>query len=322
MRKPEENPEGQSQGQPEGHKDEARPSRRDFVRLSGVTGAAALLAGAGGGTSLAAGTDHTQQGGNLPLSSPTPSPSASPCPKPSTACGDPNEQGVLLWDKVRVCLKQKQPPPQTSCLNTTAHYVILHGSPETDHNYLLVPTCRIKGIECPFIWGPPAYPFYWNDAWNEAQASGAAPVKYSDIGLGINSKKDRTEQQLHIHMAGILPGVQGQLNKLEKSGDITSDPKKWQQQIMPVEGFDHKKKQKVTRTYRALVLTGKADLNQNMFQFLGRYVTAAQADMENQTMVVTPRNAGGFYVLNSDPALSGGGTGTCDLLLVYDKANQ
>lgn len=213
-----------------------------------------------------------------------------PCPDPSAECGHREDHGrdnFLLWEKVLVSVGVRLPPPKVDCLKRTDNYVVLHGSPETNHNYILLPTCRVAGIECPYIWGPPAYPFYWNDAWSEAQVSGAAQVMYADIGLGVNSKPARTQDQLHIHMAGILSGVQGQLNSHEKAGRITSDPKKWQQQIVPVEGFDHQKRQTATRYYRALIFTSKADLNQNMFEFLGRHVPAAHADKAAQTVIVT-----------------------------------
>jgi hypothetical protein len=39
--------------------------------------------------------------------------------------------------------------------------------------------------------------------------------------------------------------------------------------------------------------------------------------MAHQILVVTPRSQGGFYVLNSDPRVTGGGTGSADFLLVY-----
>jgi hypothetical protein len=40
-------------------------------------------------------------------------------------------------------------------------------------------------------------------------------------------------------------------------------------------------------------------------------------DMDNQMMIVPSRMPGGCYILNSDPSLRGGGTGTADFLLVY-----
>jgi CDP-diacylglycerol pyrophosphatase len=287
--------------------------RRQFVRLSGVTGTAALLAGTGAGKNLAAAT-HSPSHAACP-------PGAAPCPSPSAVCGHPGDSGPrdYLWLEAQVAEGTKKSPPPDTSLLATPNYVILHGAPKTDHNFLLVPSCRISGIECPFIWGPTAYPGYWNDAWEQAQPGGAAPVKYPSIGLGINSAIPgiRTQDQLHIHMAGILSGVQGQLNKLEAAGKITSNPARWPAQIVPVEGLDPKTGKIATRNYRALIFRDKPELKQNLFMFLGDHVPAAKMHMADQMLVVTPRNKGGFYVLNSDPGVTGGGTGSADFLLVY-----
>jgi len=204
--------------------------RRQFVRLSGAAGAAALLAGTGAGKNLAARTSSPWYGACAP--------GAAPCPSPSDICGHPWDSGprLELWEEVQVAERRKKPPPPDTSLLTTSDYVILRGRPETNHNFLLVPSCRITGIECPFIWGSTAYPGYWNAAWEQAQPGGVAPVKYPNIGLGINSAIPgiRMQDQLHIHMAGILSGVQGQLEKLEKMGKITSDRMKWPDQVVPV----------------------------------------------------------------------------------------
>lgn len=287
--------------------------RRQFVRLSGVTGTAALLAATGAGKNLATVT-HSPWRETCP-------PGAAPCPSPSAICGHPGDSGprLHLWAEVQVAEGTKNPPPPDTSLLTTPNYVILRGAPRTDHNFLLVPACRISGIECPFIWGATAYSGYWNDAWEQAQPGGATPVKYPSIGLGINSAIPgiRMQDQLHIHMAGILSGVQGQLEKLEVQGKITSDPTKWPAQIAPVEGRDPKTGKVVTRNYRALIFRDKSELKQNLFMFLGDHVPAAKMHMADQILVVTPRNKGGFYVLNSDPSVTGGGTGSADFLLVY-----
>jgi CDP-diacylglycerol pyrophosphatase len=287
--------------------------RRQFVRLSSVAGTAALLAGTGAGKNLAAAT-------RSPWYETCP-PGAAACPSPSAICGHPGDSGprVYLWEEVQVAEGTKNPPPPDTSLLTTPDYVILHGAPKTAHNFLLVPSCRISGIECPFIWGPTAYSGYWNDAWEQAQPGGAAPVKYPSIGLGINSAIPgiRMQDQLHIHMAGILSGVQGQLNKLEGNGKITSHLTKWPTQIVPVEGLDPKTGKAATRHYRALIFRDKSELKQNLFMLLGDHVPAAKMHMADQILVVTPRNKGGFYVLNSDPTVTGGGTGSADFLLVY-----
>jgi CDP-diacylglycerol pyrophosphatase len=286
--------------------------RRQFVRLSGVAGTAALLAGTGAAKNLAAAT--------RPRGDEACPPGAAPCPSPSAVCGHPGDTGprAYLWEAVQVCEGTKAPPPFVTSLQTTPNYVILPGDPKTNHNFLLVPSCRISGIECPFIWGPAAYPGYWNDAWEQAQPGGAAPVKYPSIGLGINSALTRTQDQLHIHMAGILSGVQAQLNALEAAGKITSNRTQWPAQTVPVTGRHPVTGQAVTRNYRALIFRDKSELNENLFLLLGRYVPAARMHRADQILVVTPRSAGGFYILNSDPVtVTGGGTGSADFLLVY-----
>src|SRR5258707_8588262 len=217
--------------------------RRQFVRLSGAAGTAALLAGTGAGKDPAAAT-------RSPSCGPRPGGAAS-CPTPSDICGRPTDK-VFLWEKVQAC---EQKMSTCTSLHTTDDYVILRGDPATDHNYLLVPTCRITGIECPFIWGSTAYKGYWYDAWEQAQPGKVSAVEKYTIGLGINSKSTRTEDQLHIHMAGILSRVQGQLNTLEKNHQITSDRKKWSAQVVPVVGRDPKTEKAETRNYRAVIFS-------------------------------------------------------------------
>ena len=69
-----------------------------------------------------------------------------------------------------------------------------------------------------------------------------------------------------------------------------------------------------------------SNLNTNLFTLLrDSVVRPTGADMRNQALAVTPRlvGNGGFYVVNSEPALptppgQPGGTGTVDLLLAYN----
>ncbi len=115
-------------------------------------------------------------------------------------------------------------------------------------------------------------------------------------------------------MAGILSGVQGQL---DAATNITSDPAKWAGSIVSVNGIEGGKPGR--RYYRALRV---ANLDRNLFALLRENVPAASKDMAVQMIIVTKRAGGGFYVLNTDPDLTGpvhgeGGTGTCDYLLVY-----
>jgi CDP-diacylglycerol pyrophosphatase len=267
--------------------------RRQFVKFAGVAGAATVVAGV-----VPAATDSA----------------AAACGQ-ADLCGNPNDTSPELWRTAKSCGQAhrsgKPIPPE--CHGTTDTYVVLRGGP-SDHNFLLVPTRRVKGIECPYIWSASA-PNYWLHAWEQAQPGGAGPVKYkAGIGLGINSAQARQQDQLHIHMAGILSDVQGQLGAAK---NITADPKKWADSIVSVKGFEGGKANH--RYYRVL---HAATLDHNLFALLRDNVPAAKKDMSKQTIIVTKRAAGGFYVLNSDPGLTGpvhgqGGTGTCDYLLVF-----
>ncbi|ANP56334.1 CDP-diacylglycerol diphosphatase [Streptomyces griseochromogenes] len=225
-----------------------------------------------------------------------------------------------MWNDVQYCTHGKTPPspqPKPDCLKTAPNYVVLHGKPENTHDYLLSPSCRITGIECPFLETSEAAN-YWNDAWENARRGGGVPVVYPNIGLGMNSQAARRFNQMHIHMAGIRESTQKRLQGLETEGRVAAQPSQWnephyQVAISGPQGQGD-------RTYRALMLPS---LGQNLFALLDRYVVAPSGlEMAKQTLIVVPKMtaagfAGTFYVLNSDESLHDG-TNTCDYLLVYD----
>lgn len=286
-------------------------ARRQFVKLSGAASAGGLLtlAGADGGMA---------DGGPAPEPSP-PAPGGANCPTESALCGFRNQTGGRydLWDRVQVCLGTRTTPP-TNCLTKTTDYVVLNGRPPNNHNFLLVPTCRISGIECPWI-ATSAAPNYWLDAWINAQPGQPSHVVYPNIGLGINSASARQQDQLHIHLAGIHSGIQTQLNNYDNV--ISNNPANWRNQIIPIWGLTAGGAP-APRSYRVLQV---ANLNNNLFTLLRDFVVQPTgANMADQAMAVTPRlvGNGGFYVINSEPALQTpqgqpGGTGTVDFLLAY-----
>lgn len=294
--------------------------RRQFVALSGALGATFLTA-AGAGASAAAATGPAP-GVPSPDSCPTTPPpgGASPCPPASmqSLCGLPTDNDPL-WHDVQYCTSGIVPPPpqgKPDCLRVTPNYVVLHGKPENQHNYLLLPSCRITGVECPYLTNPAAVN-YWNEAWETARSSGSVPVQYPNIGLGINSQGARRFNQLHIHMAGVRASTQRRLQELETMGRMATHPAQWgapgnQALVSGPQGAGD-------RTYRILRLP---NLAQNLFALLNRYVVApAGLSMANQTLIVVPKMttagfANAFYVLNSDISLHDG-TSTCDYLLVY-----
>ncbi|MFI7604480.1 CDP-diacylglycerol diphosphatase [Micromonospora sp. NPDC049366] len=288
--------------------------RRHFVRLSGTAGAAGLLGLMGAGRALADGGEPVP---------PTPGePGASPCPTPSALCGYPSDTGGRydLWDRVQVCEGTKTGPPFPQCLRTTATYVVLNGGSGSNHDFLLVPSCRVSGIECPFV-ATAAAPNYWLESWLNAQPGQPGHVVYPHVGLGVNSADPtiRQQDQLHIHLAGIHSGIQTQLNNHDSA--ITNNPSRWRTQIVPIWGLTNTGVP-APRSYRVLHV---ANLNENLFTLLrDSVVRPTGSTMAAQMLAVTPRlvGNGGFYVLNSEPGLSvppgqPGGTGTVDFLLAY-----
>ncbi|MFB6514293.1 CDP-diacylglycerol diphosphatase [Streptomyces virginiae] len=295
--------------------------RRQFVALSGALGAGALLTGASGSAS-AAGTLGALGDPSCcpcPTDPAPPGGGQSPCPPPQmqNLCGSPADTDPL-WQDVQYCTQGIVPPSgqRPVCLKTTPNYVVLHGKPESPHNYLLLPSCRIRGIECPFLVSPNAAN-YWHEAWETGRSGGDVPVQYANIGLGINSVSARRLHQMHIHMAGVLPSTQRRLQDLEAAGRVAPQPSQWrapqyQALITSADGSGD-------RTYRILRLDA---LTQNLFALLNQNVVRPLGlDMAGQTLIVVPRMTAtgfdrSFYILNSDSSLPSG-TNTCDRLLVY-----
>jgi CDP-diacylglycerol pyrophosphatase len=265
--------------------------RRQFLKLSGVAGTAAVVGGFGAVTVATA-----------------------PAAQADVPCGKDSD-GDSLWKHARDCKGQM---PSDYCKGVNRNDVVIDGRPPpVSHDFLLVPVVRVRGIECPKLLGGFGAP-YWKDAWDQAQPGGATPVTYAggQVGLGINAKKDgalppnpvRRHEQLHIHMAGISSPVVSQL----KNAGIKNDVSGWKNKFVKIM-FNGD-----TRFYRALQV---ASLNQNLFSLLhDQVVRPANEDMAIQMMIVT-KSPGGWYVLNSNSRLPGqggiGGTSTCDRLLIY-----
>lgn len=81
--------------------------------------------------------------------------------------------------------------------------------------YLLIPTARIHGIESPALLAPNAQHYValaWRARWVMAKRFGH-PIPDDDILLALNSHYGRSQDQLHIHISCIDPGVKKQLER-------------------------------------------------------------------------------------------------------------
>jgi CDP-diacylglycerol pyrophosphatase len=98
----------------------------------------------------------------------------------------------------RVTLQDSGPDPQG--------YAVLHDRKGGVH-FLLIPTRTTGGIESLPISGS-AVPNYFAAAWSERAllTEGApAPLPRSAIGLAVNQRSARSQDQLHIHMSCLRP---------------------------------------------------------------------------------------------------------------------
>jgi CDP-diacylglycerol pyrophosphatase len=137
------------------------------------------------------------------------------------------------------------------------------------------------------------------------------PSNLGQLALGVNAAHTagkpqipvRKQDQLHIHMAGIRKNVVDQLKP------ITNGVQQWRSTTVTVTDGGRKY---ALRGFRA------TSSNENFFKLLhDEVVKPAGEDTATQMIIVTKSAGNDWYVLNSNSALPGGGTSTCDRLLVY-----
>lgn len=285
------------------HDEENGLTRRRFVRLSGIAGASAVLAGAGHNVAAA-----------QPLGRSNP---PCPCPPPGgpnpTTCGSVNSPDPL-WQDVERCNNGQ---PGCGNLQPLAHAndYVFKGS--NTHNFLTVPNLRINGIECDWI-STTSAPNYWQDAWTWAHTS---PTRVdAPVGLGINSADPGARQfdQLHIHMAEVRSLPRSDL--IAQDGAAATTFNGWSSSRVSVRGFSAIQMQYIPHVYR--VVQRPTFSTTNLFAQLRDMV--GQSDMRHQTLIVVPRPSGlggGYYIVNSQSSLRDSmrpnlvGSNTCDPLL-------
>ncbi|MGD0635598.1 MAG: CDP-diacylglycerol diphosphatase [Beijerinckiaceae bacterium] len=116
---------------------------------------------------------------------------------------------AMLWHVVQLCTANKQITGVAfPCVDadlskgTDVGYVVLHAPLDPAHNLVVVPTIPIAGVESPFLREPDA-PNYFADAWQArrfVEASVPRALQREDIGLALNSRPGRAQDQLHIHV--------------------------------------------------------------------------------------------------------------------------
>ena len=215
----------------------------------------------------------------------------------------------LLWSVVQVCVTNHQLTGASfPCLYVNTDQGVSRGfatirAPLARTHVIVSPTARIVGIEAPELQSPDAAN-YFHDAWEARKyviEAAERPLKDADIGLAINSRPGRSQDQLHIHVDCLRRRYAQQL-RLHESG-IRSD--RWSRLHFAFRG----------RYYWALLLNS-ADLSEtNVFRTAATLLQISPGTMEDMTLVVVPRVGTGFYLLADQYAPGAMGKGHGEFLL-------
>jgi CDP-diacylglycerol pyrophosphatase len=133
----------------------------------------------------------------------------------------PASERGLLWRVVQTCIANHLLTGAAfPCLEVdlggdrATGYAVLRAPLESTH-IIATPTIRTIGIEAERLRGDSA-PNYFQDAWQSRHfvSDGLArrPAR-DDVGLAVNSKPGRSQDQLHIHVDCLRPDVKAALSR-------------------------------------------------------------------------------------------------------------
>lgn len=152
---------------------------------------------------------------------------------------------------------------------------------------LIVPTARIEGVESPAVLRDSMSNF-WSLAWNErgrVAASAPRPLGWNDIGMAVNSRRGRSQDQLHIHVDCVDPRLKRAL--ASRAGRLSS---KWSS-LGPGPWAGR---------YRVREIDA-AGVDQNIFKLVADEIPGAKSRMARQSIAVVgligPNGDRGFAVL-------------------------
>jgi CDP-diacylglycerol pyrophosphatase len=155
-------------------------------------------------------------------------------------------------------------------VDTDAGFIVLR-APMDHARVLVVPIRKIPGIESPLLLRPDA-PNPWTYAWSQRDyvASGAThPLEWNDFGLAVNSRRSRTQDQLHIHVSCVDPRLKRILARRAPPRDVwtTIDLAPWADR------------------YRVKRID-EADLRRNPFKIVAEEAPGARANMGAHSLAV------------------------------------
>lgn len=127
-----------------------------------------------------------------------------------------------LWHLVDAGCNQGRAPIAALTCHRSAGYALLKDRCGPTH-YLLIPTARRSGVESAELLRD-GEPDYFADAWSEREraiaASGRSTATSDELGLAVNSRWGRSQDQLHIHIDFVRPEVRAALRQWQSEGGI------------------------------------------------------------------------------------------------------
>lgn len=213
---------------------------------------------------------------------------------------DPNGLWKVVGGQCVPNARDKGTPAPCTTVDFDTRYAVLKDIAGRAQ-YLLIPTDRVAGIESPEVLYAGS-PEYWKGAWNAGRfvdAKLGTQLAAYQLGLEINSARQRSQNQLHIHVDCMRTDIADALAPYR-----TIAPGQWRWTTLDGKRY---------RITRVMSLT---DAN-NPFRVVERDLGAPQS-MAAQTILVTGagRDAArdGWLIVNSARDIEGG-TGTAEGLL-------
>jgi CDP-diacylglycerol pyrophosphatase len=236
---------------------------------------------------------------------------------PQPDCGNPTDD-ISFWNDVKNAtpanpgqkLKKVVFPNNDRNLGYAIHKA-------TNYNYLLIPTIRESGIECPNLLDSGA-PNYFKDAFENISLL----PQGTDWALGIESEQRRGRNQFHIHVSRLTAETRTEINNQTKS--ISEDESKWSTTIIKLtNAARHGGQQEIKfRAWNA------PNVDLNLFVLLNKdIVTPRQQQkvnvaMGDETLLVTADNTGKrLIILNSDEKSPDTQPGADNLEFLLNKAD-
>lgn len=120
-----------------------------------------------------------------------------------------------LWPVVRACVATyKLTGSPFPCLQVDLEggFVVMR-PPVGDPDLILASTRRVTGVEDPFLQSPDA-PNYFADAWSARSFldEEGPPTDPTRVALVVNPAGLRSQDQMHIHIACLIPGARAELD--------------------------------------------------------------------------------------------------------------